>query len=594
MGRGWARIPSTLAVLRISAIIRGAAATTTTSAGPTSSTSTQNGDGQWLVIAPSTCDGKEVRYEVCSRRRCNDCTPVDCELTEWSNWSDGDCTGLCQRERDIKTQKNECGKSCAGDFVETKRCPTNCHQAPPMCPENVDCEWGNWSLWSDCTLTCGGGERTRYRDIQTSPKGKGKLCEPGPKSQVAPCRTEPCRANCVDAEWSGWSRWGPCSATCGGGVRWRHRTIAREANKCGRAPDGKDKEYEKCNTQSCSASLDCMFSAWAHWSDCTCECDGVKQRSRDIAKHGKAQGKWCDGPTTEVAPCNLASEILSCKPERDAPLDCQLSDWAEWNSCSASCGTGQTGRSRAILVHSKNGGRPCTGVLSMAMKCEGGKSCPVSDSSKPCIWGDWGEWGACERCGGERKRYRHIEQMPENGGAQCHPEASEEIGRCPRQCHDHYVCEWGAWLQEGDCSVTCDEGTVKHVRYLQAKLTPVKLLADGHHDGQKVPSSVVRNFVRSFGLTGEVEGSDEDGDETPPLLLRLQGATVGFLAGAAGMIALWVAGGSRSRVRAGQAGYTAVGDRADEEEESQELLGPRGLRSSAERWLRSEALTGLE
>ena len=32
----------------------------------------------------------------------------------------------------------------------------------------------------------------------------------------------------VDCEWSTWSTWSSCSATCGGGYRWRNRTVTQE------------------------------------------------------------------------------------------------------------------------------------------------------------------------------------------------------------------------------------------------------------------------------------------------------------------------------------------------------------------------------
>merc|ERR1711865_1172872 len=80
-----------------------------------------------------------------------------------------------------------------------------------------------------------------------------------------------------------------------------------------------------------------------------------------------------------------------------------------------------------------------------------------------------GEWGACDKCGGQRKRTRQIFKMAEDGGNPCTPGASEETEKCKRQCHAPVFCAWSAWEEDGGCSVTCGTGTVKRVRYLQAR-----------------------------------------------------------------------------------------------------------------------------
>ena len=57
----------------------------------------------------------------------------------------------------------------------------------------------------------------------------------------------------IDGKFSGWSGWGSCSATCGGGKRFRTR-------RCDNPPPangGTDclearAEYETCNTQWCA------------------------------------------------------------------------------------------------------------------------------------------------------------------------------------------------------------------------------------------------------------------------------------------------------------------------------------------------------
>ncbi|XP_024935582.1 spondin-2 isoform X2 [Cephus cinctus] len=40
-------------------------------------------------------------------------------------------------------------------------------------------------------------------------------------------------------------------------------------------------------------------------------------------------------------------------------VDCLLSEWSEWSTCSASCGVGFESRTRSILTLNKRGGTPC-------------------------------------------------------------------------------------------------------------------------------------------------------------------------------------------------------------------------------------------
>jgi len=189
----------------------------------------------------------------------------------------------------------------------------------------------------------------------------------------------------------------------------------------------------------------------------------VKRRSRTIGSYGKGEGKWCQGHTKEIESCNVPATHI-----KQPPVNCKLDDWSAWNSCSATCEIGQHLRSRKVLVQATNGGSSCTDALEEVNQCDQGM-CPQIPGKKPCVWGSWMEWGACDKCGGQRKRTRQILKMAEDGGNPCTPGASEETEKCKRQCHTPVFCAWSAWEEEEGCSVTCGTGTVKRVRYLQAR-----------------------------------------------------------------------------------------------------------------------------
>ena len=41
----------------------------------------------------------------------------------------------------------------------------------------IDCKWGPYGNWSDCTKSCGGGFQTRLRDIEQQAQNGGGKCE---------------------------------------------------------------------------------------------------------------------------------------------------------------------------------------------------------------------------------------------------------------------------------------------------------------------------------------------------------------------------------------------------------------------------------
>jgi len=461
-------------------------------------------DHSWPVKDSQTCQGKEEQFGLCNADLlCGTCVPQDCAVSDWNEWSSGDCTGLCERERRIVQHNNECGTPCNKSLVETQG-GEECLSC--SAPEEIDCKWGSWTDWSACTCPCGGGQHTRDRRIETSPKGGGKMCEAKNRTEIAPCNLQSCGPDCVNGDWAAWGDWGSCSHSCGGGTRWRSREVKTEANECGEPAVGFSQEYEQCNEAvSCSKDVDCEFGDWSAWSDCSCTCDGVKRRSRSIATYGSGSGKWCFGPTKQIDQCNPGAgegPPPGCGGKK--AQDCVPADWKDWTDCTATCGGGQMVRMRRITSEAKSGGAPCNTTIGETMAC-GVDPCRLGKKTVNCLWGDWGDWGACDKCGGEKRRYRHIEKMPENGGAACENQPSEEFSNCTRHCHDRQYCVWSDWSSYGDCTTTCGPGYQKRdrtLKLLQAAPPPVKdpskLYEDLRSQAQQVQSSRTQEMVIAF------------------------------------------------------------------------------------------------
>ena len=298
--------------------------------------------------------GLDYEVQICSDFPC----PIHGAWGEWSPYSG--CTRTCAggqrfrtRECDNPTPKYG-GKSCKEISGESMIRWYTCGQIP--CP--VDGGYSNWGNFSVCTKSCGNGTKYRTRNCTNPrPAHGGRDCRRlGDAFDIASCNTHPCP---VHGNYTVWSEFTPCSATCNNGTKTRARTCnnptpMHNGRNCSQL--GPDSETHDCFLRHCP--IDGGYGTWTSFSECSTSCgeDGYQIRTRQCDSPApKYDGRSCArlGAARQIRACN----IFPC------PIDGGWGTWSEFSECSKTCESGRRVRIRECNnPPPQYGGRECTVV----------------------------------------------------------------------------------------------------------------------------------------------------------------------------------------------------------------------------------------
>ncbi|XP_076324156.1 spondin-1-like isoform X2 [Tachypleus tridentatus] len=356
---------------------------------------------------------------------------TECMVSQWTEYTP--CSVSCGHGSQLRTrtyinEQNARKMECVTKLVENKVCNI-------VCEGNVSCQTSDWSEWTPCNISCGTGARTRrrhYMNIVARKVCRENLVEKGTCMEVNSCKIN---TKCAVTQWSGWS---PCTVTCGRGMKFRTRlylipsalafcntelmqktTCEAENPTCiSHLLDAK----EICTMQKDMGPCRGLFKRWYY--------DTNKQSCVQFVYGGCRGNKnnfnsYVDCRRTCEDMLRVPLNTLATSPSRGYSqnsmqvIDCQVSEWSEFSSCSATCGKARKRRYRRIEVYPQNGGAECPKKLVQRRKCKNNPKCPVD-----CKMTSWSQWSSCSvSCGpgGFQKRVRHIKREPKRGGFPCKP-----------------------------------------------------------------------------------------------------------------------------------------------------------------------------
>jgi len=482
------------------------------------------------------CESNIEEIKPCAEESCRTAPEAsqysNCRMDQWSDW--GECSvpcgsGYVGRSRAILAPAYGEGLGCTASLSEVKPCPGSKECEP------TDCKWAEWQEWGTCTLSCGRGTRTRQREVLAYPVAGGDLCDAMNSTlEVEGCNEDACPAACVDAKFADWSDWSGCSETCGGGMQFRNRVIGTQANHCGKSVDGNGTEIQECNTDRCGDDRDCELNDWGPWGSCSTACTGTKSRTRTIKVEGKGLGKWCSSSLEEVKSCNMPCSAHSLEGCEAAIADCKESSsckqylnhtngslvstetilkmcdatdqltaakvlvqcpgyLADHTEDAIKCKALAAMKKLAIEQAESMGGTLLgkgalqntnitaqAAVVASSAEVEVGNTskanisndvqaivmqhpgfqavaeCKCTGVAKDCEIADWSDWSQCTAsCGGGQKvRTREVLELPQGAGKEC-SEALKETDRCNEEvdCDTEVkACKWDSWEEWGHCS----------------------------------------------------------------------------------------------------------------------------------------------
>ncbi|CAG5080554.1 Oidioi.mRNA.OKI2018_I69.PAR.g9643.t2.cds [Oikopleura dioica] len=324
-----------------------------------------------------------------------------CQYDQWSAWgacltdAGESCTANGQPGKQTRQRNTVCGDPTVCD---------NCNHVEecelPKCPA-----WAEWGHWSECSMSCGQGTKSRTRDCCGAAIGSdacpchgdfdipqcdfgGDTCtnyyKTGAQLALWTARVD---NNLHDANDQGYIDIMDCQVkpVCPYLQKWRTPTnwcglngAHAQQRVCVFGQLGVDPECSGMihEDRPCSGLPCPRVSEWEAWSDCSVTCGMGGDRSRV---------RTCEKPANVTADCT--EPLIQNQACRNSPCP-MLTMWSQWTACSEECDSrmGVTTRERTC-EHGMIGEDGCDESAYQSQFCNQDVPCPS--------WGSWSAWTAC-------------------------------------------------------------------------------------------------------------------------------------------------------------------------------------------------------
>ncbi|XP_047666453.1 thrombospondin type-1 domain-containing protein 7B isoform X2 [Tachysurus fulvidraco] len=363
--------------------------------------------------------------------------PGQCVTSEWSLWTE--CPMGCNEKGFRWRSKRVLRMPGSGHTCPELNQTQSCTNTTCVSYSYAYSDWSSCRL-SD-NAVCGQGTKTRLLNCID---GKGKLVELSMCKEWGPSRgklSAPCEVGCpVDCLLSDWSLWSECSHTCGAQSQMtRSRLVVHQAGDSGRPCSSQLSQTKPCPIQPCYSW---MLGDWSSCNVEGAECgDGVKERNISCVVHwgslsGPPHPKAVQG---EHCVENGLSKVMMTELQQPCsipcPGDCHLTTWSQWSMCQLLCLDGRSfemlghqARSRAVIVQVLENKASCPSQVYETRPCQRGT----------CLSYEWvtGEWKEnqravwCQRSDGVNVTGGCFLQTKPSTVRQCTPACTKPFSFC--------------------------------------------------------------------------------------------------------------------------------------------------------------------